>query len=447
MLLQFKVENFLSFKDQVTFDMLASPKLSNDDSRLIYKCEDGVEVLKYGAIFGPNGTGKTNFVKAIQYSKSIVEYTVKATCNEEIFRCSDQLNYITKFEYFILIEGTYYRYGFHINTKTKSICKEYLNTVISDSEYENIFTRTDNTIVNNYKLEEKQEDRMNVYIDDMNNQSSTLFLKMMSSKTVDENPFTIYRKIFSWFTNKLIIIYPNTDYSNGRHYFMNEYKNERLKLYDALGLGISDYSKVELTEETLNGLLSEDFFQQLKEDILEKIQNQIQPRELPDDYIGFLNNGTTEIAISYDEDNSKLLFNALKYLKGKYEFDYEEQSDGTIRVIQLSKMFLDTDNKTYIIDEIDRSLHPSLTTAIVERLLEKNSNQSNQYIITTHETELLNSVKYRRDCFWFSDLDSSMSTTLTSLDQFKTRNDLKLNKAYLEGRFGALPFIKEYTED
>lgn len=88
-----------------------------------------------------------------------------------------------------------------------------------------------------------------------------------------------------------------------------------------------------------------------------------------------------------------------------------------------------------------------LTKGFVNNLLDSISKTKSQLIVTTNETELLDLSKYRRDCFWFIERNENNESELFSLDQFKTRKDLKLSKAYLEGRFGALPYITESDLD
>ena len=95
----------------------------------------------------------------------------------------------------------------------------------------------------------------------------------------------------------------------------------------------------------------------------------------------------------------------------------------------------------YFIDEIDRSLHPILVKTFLESFLKSCSGGHRQVIVTTHESNLLDLDLLRRDEIWFVEKDQEGATRLYSLLDFKVRNDLEIRKHYLQGRFGAIPFL------
>jgi len=95
--------------------------------------------------------------------------------------------------------------------------------------------------------------------------------------------------------------------------------------------------------------------------------------------------------------------------------------------------------KTYIIDELDRCLHPSLTYKFVETFLELASKKNIQLIVTTHESRLLDFDLLRRDEIWFVNKRKSGESDIYSLEEYNARFDQKIDKAYLEGRYGGVP--------
>lgn len=105
------------------------------------------------------------------------------------------------------------------------------------------------------------------------------------------------------------------------------------------------------------------------------------------------------------------------------------------------------DNKeyTFLIDELDRSLHPQLTKKFVETFLSLTKRHKNQLIITTHESSLLDLNLLRRDEIWFIERDQNYSSKLFSLENFKVRYDKKVEKAYLDGRYGGVPVFKDFS--
>ncbi|HKT50165.1 MAG TPA: AAA family ATPase, partial [Candidatus Angelobacter sp.] len=95
----------------------------------------------------------------------------------------------------------------------------------------------------------------------------------------------------------------------------------------------------------------------------------------------------------------------------------------------------------YFIDEIDRSLHPILIWKFLEYFLRSCKEGRQQVILTTHESNLLDLALLRRDEIWFAEKDDKGATRLYSLSDFKVRKDLEIRKHYLQGRFGAVPFL------
>ena len=124
-------------------------------------------------------------------------------------------------------------------------------------------------------------------------------------------------------------------------------------------------------------------------------------------------------------------------------FELTDESDGTQRLLNLipALRHLEATSAVYVIDEIDRSLHPILVWKFLEYFLKSCTSCKSQMIVTTHESNLLDLDLLRRDEIWFSEKDRSCSTRLYSLMDFKVRDDLAIRKHYLQGRFGAIPFL------
>ena len=119
----------------------------------------------------------------------------------------------------------------------------------------------------------------------------------------------------------------------------------------------------------------------------------------------------------------------------------EEFSDGTIRILDLLVVLLSEENKTYVIDELDRCLHPSLTYKFVDTFLQLAAKRNIQLIVTTHESRLLDFDLLRRYEIWFVNKRNSGESDIYSLEEYNTRFDQKIDKAYLEGRYGGVPIF------
>ena len=128
--------------------------------------------------------------------------------------------------------------------------------------------------------------------------------------------------------------------------------------------------------------------------------------------------------------------------------ELSEESDGTQRLLHLmpALFFSSTGNPVFVIDEIDRSLHPILVKHFLEAFLKSCTGGSRQLIFTTHESNLLDQDLLRRDEIWFAEKDERSATRLYSLMDFEVRKDPEIRKHYLQGRFGAIPFFGNLDE-
>jgi hypothetical protein len=123
--------------------------------------------------------------------------------------------------------------------------------------------------------------------------------------------------------------------------------------------------------------------------------------------------------------------------------DLDDESDGTRRLLDLLPALhqMQKQGGVYFVDEIDRSMHPILVRRLVEFFLASCGESPGQLMFTTHESSLLDLDLLRRDEIWFAEKDYEQATRLYSLADFKVRNDLEIRKHYLQGRFGAIPFL------
>ena len=144
--------------------------------------------------------------------------------------------------------------------------------------------------------------------------------------------------------------------------------------------------------------------------------------------------------LSIDKEEN-VICKTIKFSHGKDNilFNLSEESDGTVRILDLLEVLLSGEGKTYVIDELDRCLHPSLTYKFVDTFLQLATQKNIQLIVTTHESRLLDFDLLRRDEVWFVNKRKSGESDIYSLEEYNTRFDQKIDKAYLEGRYGGVP--------
>ena len=136
----------------------------------------------------------------------------------------------------------------------------------------------------------------------------------------------------------------------------------------------------------------------------------------------------------------------MKHGRSAFDFSFVDESDGTKRLFDLVDMLLtDRPDTVFVVDELERSLHPKLTEHFLEMFMEAHEGVRMQLVFTTHEDTIMDQRLFRRDEIWFVERDADNASKIYSLDRFKERYDKKLSKAYLEGRYGAIPVFSQFS--
>lgn len=433
MLLRLILKNFLSFDDEMQFDMFPNMKrtlLSNH----IYK-QHSVPLLKQAAIYGPNAGGKSNLVKALEFLRAFVinkdflknleiekfYYLLKNDAKKEPISLS--------IEFFAQKQRKYLFY--EIEVTTESIKKECL--------YESVPEKGELNLV--YKRELK-EVNFSKEVDDKTNEIT----KMMLAKNPLSSLLSIYDEIpllspdprcktaTKWFKENLEII--------GIHSFSPLLidllrKNEEImsfasKLVNKLDIGVSGLNIQETDFDT---------WAQSHLNMAKKISN-----DLDDIKSLSLNENNTPV-LSIDIENGikkvyQLIFNNMGKNGFKGTFEPNMQSDGTLRALTLlpALYYACKEAKVVVVDEINFCLSPTMVKGIVEYFANNNSN--GQFIFTTHDIQLLDEESIlRSDEIWFVDKREGASVLYTHND-FKEHHTISRQKGYNEGRYGAIRFVK-----
>lgn len=409
MLIEFSVANYLSFKDKKTLSLEATaikefPENVIDAGR--YK------LLRSVAIYGANSSGKSNLIKAMEKMEKIISNSGKYSSTDEIEIIPFLLNPETEnkpsfFEILILIEGTRYRYGFEVDRK--SIQSEWLYECKASTEKQ-LFIRDNNNIEvtddfpEGKGVEEKTRD-------------NALFLSM-----VDQNNGVLSKKIMGWFKSQSVL--------SGLTHESHKYFTSAL-----------------LNNPTLIGLHS----------LINKILNSLD--------LGF----TNFKLIEYDRPSNKnhVLTQHNRYdnkgnIVESYEFDLlKQESSGTNKLYDLAGHLAYSlwRGSPVFIDELDAKLHPLITIALIKLFNSPEHNKINpinktnaQLIFATHDSNLLTSGNFRRDQIYFTEKDRMEATDLYSLVEYKeedgtkVRNDRSFEKDYIEGRYGAIPYVGDFSK-
>lgn len=412
MLLEFSVENFRSFKNKVTFSLIAAPdKSKNNVLENYFEYASNKKLLRSAVIYGANASGKTNTLLALSYMKYMVTRSHTFQKDEEIttepfLLDPDTVNSPSVFDIQFFTNGIRYAYGFKID-KFKVI-EEYLYYWPNDRQRV-VFERSN---VNEYKFVSQKAKQNTI-------KELTADNILYISNAYKLN-FELVVDAYKWFGNSF-------------KYFGDE-NNE------IIGEVLNDNK--ELLRQTVRALEIADFGIKdiiiKEEDLDEKIIKLI-----PDEFKEQIKNRKSyEIhsvhSVKLENDT---LFSA--------EIQWRKESKGTRKFLGLIVRILNTlkEGSVLCIDEIDVSLHPKLTQYLIGLFHDVNINTKNaQLIFTTHDTNLLDQEIFRRDQIWLTEKDPNTgSSDLYSLIELRIRNDENIEKGYMSGRYGALPLIKGGT--
>ena len=435
MLINFSIENFLSFNEKQIFSMEAGK--TRKHSNRIYKNKQ-IKLTKCEAIFGANASGKSNLTEAFKFVQAIIIKGLPTGFTNKYFRqVPSNQDKPTSFEVELLLEDKHLVYGFSILLKNGSIQKEYLYELTQTSTHKILFTRdipNDSFIVGNYFQTPIGINKLKMYGEDSIADSEILFLSIINhgkAKMYEDTPeLEILQKIYRWFSRKLTVSNPN-HILTGYPYFSNSNLTEIANLLNALGTGVSDLKIVEVPDEIIKTRIPEELYNNVVSDLEKnkaksKTQNTspIMIRSYKEFYTFELNESNDLIikTIEFSHENKSIYFNL------------KEESDGTARLLDLIEiLFKVSDDHTFVIDEIDRCLHPAMTTRIIELFLKMASERNTQLIITSHESRLLATEILRNDEICFILKNSNGESILNPLEKYQLRADKKVYAAMFDG--------------
>ncbi len=430
MLLYFKVKNYRSIRDEAVLDMEAAGLHDAAKNLLPFGKK---EYLPAVAIYGKNGGGKSNLIRSMWLAVQFICNAQKTqTENEPVpvrpFMLNDySVNEPTAFEFAYVQNGAKYVYGFSA-TRTH-IVSEYLKAWPKGRE-KNIFLRHGQSFIFPKDNEKKRKELIKEAVG-----KNQLFFAI--SCTMNYKPCI---EAMKWFREKIVFSRDFTDINRN----LIDYREDETMLQAIVSaakkadVGIEDI-QFEIDQQTLD-LQSQNIPGQMGGMIaaLRAFSEALQQ-----------NGNEAEVSLNMGKLKSTTYHTGLN-CEGKasrYELTLSDESDGTRRLMTLAPAIERTlkEGGTLVVDELEREMHLMLIEYVLGRYQEKRNNPAHaQLIFTTHDTSLLNQEILRRDQIYFVDKRrEDGASSLYSLADFNIRNDANIQKAYLLGKFGAVPSIEE----
>ncbi len=417
MLLQFLVSNYGSIKNEVLFSMVPSQDKEHPENILT----DGrYKANSLAAIYGANASGKSTLFRAMTNAIIFIRSSNVIQVGQKIpvvpFRfCDNYLSNPTKYEFtFVAEDSKKYVYGY--SATTERILEEYLY-VYNSSKPSMLFERKEDE----YKFPRSQKKNLQPLI--RMNTGNKLFLSTATAWNAECTAVP-----YKWFAE---MIDTQTSTDTLQMEALEEYRTNKKenisfvkKLMRRADINITD---VEVETEDVTG----------------------NDQPLPGISLGgiVINNQIIKPQVSY---KTKIMTGhriaEKNGAKKEYVLPLQEESLGTIQLFYFAPFLKKTleEGKVLVIDEIDKSLHPYIVKFLVNLFRNKEVNRKGaQLIFTTHDTTLLSLDIFRRDQIYFTEKDSETGISdLYSLDDYSVRKDENIEKGYLLGRYGAIPYLQ-----
>ena len=414
MLLRFSVSNHLSLRNRQALSLVASAL--NDEQFGLIECDEVPRghVLPAVVIYGANASGKSNLVGALRSMLNAVQYShsrgdPEGGLNRLFFALDPDCTATPSiFDADFVVDGVRYHYGFEASDSGYNA--EWLYSFPSGRR-QNLFERKNGSFTFGRGLKGR-----NKTISDLT-RSNSLFLSAAA-----QNGHEQLSKIARFFRSISSDIEPAISSISALRRLSNYEMDERvIEFLRNIGTGVVGYQRrVSDIPDDIK------VFQQELESIMKKFV------------------GEERFEISREKDKDVKIELAHRSRDGtKIYFDLDRESAGTRRLlVMLARTFSALDEGTMlVIDELDASLHTQACEALLALFSSRHTNPKGaQLIATTHDTNLLRSRVLRRDQVWFTEKDKDGATNLYPLTDIRTRKGDNIERGYLQGRFGAIPF-------
>lgn len=425
MLVEFSVENYLSFKDRATFSMLASDDNEHEDTNII-TLSDGKRLLKSAVIYGANASGKSNLITAMGFMSSFVYLSQERKPDEPIniepFALDENSkNKPSKFDVIFYKNGVKYAYG--LTLTVKDVLEEYLYYFENDKQ-RTVFERV-NKIEYNFN-------------DEYGKNPDLQTLEYFRQFTANNKPYlsvavmlnyTKVMGVYNWINDMY-------QYSNSTPYHILrtgyfDINADKEKIDTIVKMAVNWVKKVDVGITDIQIKEDKELF---KDDYFNN------GKYTWDNYVKILNN----IISTHEADND----DGTRF-KGDFKF-YSNESNGTRAFFSIALAIAEKMSRggVFLKDELSDALHTLLSKHIVEFFNDAENTSNSQLIFTTHDTNLLDLDLFRRDQIWFVEKNPDTGATdIYSLCDFGNKTDANIEKGYLLGIYGAIPFIGGDSSD
>jgi AAA15 family ATPase/GTPase len=372
-------------------------------------------LVRVAVVYGANAAGKSNLIRALHFMRRFILSSAKELQKGEAISVDSFLfdkeyaSQPSKFEVTFTKDKVRYQYGFELDKQR--IYEEWL-FVYPSGRRQQWFHRVYDKDKNKYfwKFSALFTGQKQLWKD--STRENALFL----STAVQLNSEQLV-SIFDWFQKDLVVIPAFNRIHPRKSVAQLDTKEGKKKILKYINVADSSVSDI-LT-------------------VVEKFSAEKLPKDMPDSLKEEIKN----------DFSGKDIITKLEFVHpDKVSLDFEEESHGTQKFFAYAGYWIDAlENGTVlVVDELDNNLHPLVVRFLINLIYESEKNKP-QLVFTTHDTSLLDSNIFRRDQIWFVEKDKHNTTQLYPLLDFSPRKDEAIGRGYLQGRYGALPYIGDWS--
>lgn len=412
-LIEFRVKNFRSLRDEQVLSLVASKDKSLLETNVVPTgIRAAPSLLRSVVIYGANAGGKSNVVKALQYMRGVVAESATMKPGQSFsvqpFRLdTESASEVTEFEITFVLDGIRYQYGFALTSER--VVAEHL-LVYKAFKPQRWFARSldAGTGKDVYEFGSGLKGSKNVW--EGATRPNSLFLSMAVQLNSEQ-----LRPVFDWFVSRLVIFNEVTPLNPRFSVRMLKEAPARRRICEFLTAADMSIADIDVVTRKVPG-------QSVRFDLI---------------------TGKTEVRAEEIEEHQLRFHHVAEH--GRAQFELTDESNGTRNLLFLTGPVLDVLGRglTLVIDELDTSLHTLLVRELVRLFHQAEVNTGGaQLIFTTHDTSLLDTPDlFRRDQIWFVEKNRDQASTLYGLSDFSPRKTEALERGYLAGRYGGVPFL------
>lgn len=431
MLLRLILKNFLSFNDLEQFELFPNHKRTTHSNH-IYHQGSNPAVLKMSVVYGANGAGKSNLIKALSFIRQLVldgEFLNEDNLKSWKFCLKPQK---VEEPLFLAIEYETENkvvYLYSVEISETGIQHEILKTSGIKNPGVVIFERSAKEVTLNIEITQEMESIVKKWVSE--HPFASLFTINSNVQLLNDTAITTSQK---WFRDKLIVVGLNSFHPDIITKLKNHPKQLKFvtEMFSKIGLGLNG---IEVKTESFDKWLASN---------PQEYNIQSKTEKMPDNMVlSKIVNNRNVSAITLEKGIrkvSEIVFKQAGVDGYSRDMDIQSQSDGTVRLLILAPYLYSAiyEGATIVVDELDNSIHPHLVRELVRFFSDKETN--GQLIFSTHETCILDQAFMRPDEVWFVEKINGESHPY-SLNDFKIHNTISIENGYMAGRFGAIPFI------